>query len=825
MMRFHILFLTALIAASAAAEVPIVRNGTPVATIYHLEQEGAGEIAAELQHYLEAVSGPTLDRQQLPPGHLGGDPPGAAILVAYGREAIDAAGLAQMGLPVDALEPNGFLQAADGRQSLAIVALDRAGLRYGVCDLLEQIGVRWYMPTEMGEHIPHKDTITFETFQNLENPDFILRDMWLAYGGRPDEELAVYERWRRRNRMGGVEAEMGHNMGRIVRVDDYAEVHPEYFPLIDGERMIPTRRHGWQPCTSNPEVIQIATEKARAAFTEDPDLWSYSLSPNDGWGGWCQCEECVALDPPQFRDATRHGKGRRMLAFANAVAERLEETHPDRRVAFYAYAPTVEPPGDLKAHPNVAIAVAHYGSMADKFRPITDPTSPRNADYIPIVEGWAKVTDEIFAREYYTALPGPSDGLARVATAYALVEDIPWYHEHNVVGINSEAISVWGNAGLNFYMAAKMMWDVETDVEATLDDYFTGMYGPAAAPMREYFETIRDIVRERYLKTRLFTDEDFPPLRALLEEAMDLAETDKQRWRVQLSLDHFEYVTLVRRMYQMARPEDAERLAEFVQAHPDTLAFDRERHARRIKPPERTEIPADLAYEGPDVKPVSAEPAAEEAVSVSPAVRHESVWLAIPEAGETFEVSVEPRQMGSYLDPTAAELLDPTGEVVETLNVGVKDTGTIEITEADPGTWMLRMSGGRQAARATSTARTFVLVGDEHNFVGPTPRLYFLPDPDASEVSVTLESTPPGETAAITVWNASGEEVFAGHTHGTVSEVGDTLALADANRSAWSLKVDKVPEGYIEDAIVKLRGVLPYLATDPARLVVPADGG
>jgi hypothetical protein len=471
----------------------------------------------------------------------------------------------------------------------------------------------------------------------------------------------------------------------------------------------------------------------------------------------------------------------------------------------------------------VAIAVAHYGSVSDKFRPITDPASPRNAGYIPIIEGWADLTDQIFAREYYTGLVQETDGLARVAAAYALVEDIPWYYEHNVVGINSEALGMWGTVGLNFYLAAKMMWDVETDVEAVLDDYFEGMYGPAAPPMREYFETLRDIARERYQKApRLFTDEDFPPLRALLDSAMERAETQKQRRRIQLSLDHFEYVLLVRRMYEYAREEDIAALQQFVEAHPDSLGFDRKMHARAIKPPQETTIPEALAWEGPEVVPASEATPDPDALGASPAVRHESVWLTIPEAGESFELSVTPRQMGRYMEPAAAELLDPSGEVEQAVSAGVKATETIEVESAEGGTWVLRMSAGRQAARATSTARTFVLVGAEHNFVGPTPRLYFLPDPEADELSVSLESTPPGETAAITVWDSSGTEVFAGHTHDHVSVVGETFALTDANRGqAWSLKVDKVPDGYIEDALVKVTGVLPWFATDPARLVRP----
>jgi hypothetical protein len=90
------------------------------------------------------------------------------------------------------------------RGYLAVVALDLAGLRYGVYDLLEQVGVRWYMPAELGEQVPERATISFERFTNLENPDFILRHMWLAYGRRPGTENEDYDLWRMRNKMGGV---------------------------------------------------------------------------------------------------------------------------------------------------------------------------------------------------------------------------------------------------------------------------------------------------------------------------------------------------------------------------------------------------------------------------------------------------------------------------------------------------------------------------------------------------------------------------------------------------------------------------------------------
>lgn len=802
-------------AGAALAAFTVVADGKPVAIIAHLGQPGCDQAALELQHYIRKMSGAELPIERMQPYELeNAYYEGKQLLVlAVGEQTAW-----QFGLDVPVLRPEGFYQMCDGTGLLGVLGKDPEGLMYGVYDLLEQFGVRWYLPTELGENVPKRDTIKVDYLNNVENPDFILRNMWLVFGDRPTQERQDYALWRRRNKMGGVHAETGHNLGRIISPAEYGATHPEYFPLINGQRVIPTGSLDWQPCTSNPEVVRIAAEKARQAFDNDPELWSFSLSPNDGWTGWCECDACVALDPPEFQGDPRHGKGRRMLVFANAVAGLLQQTHPDRHVCFYAYTAALEPPTDMRAHPQVVVAVAHYKPVADHLRPITDPDSAPNAAFIPIVEGWAQVSDKLIAREYFTSLVSEMDGLARVAAAWALAEDIPWYRAHHVLGISSEAIPIWGTCGLNFYLAAKLMWDADADVEAILDDYFAGMYGPAAEPMRRYFETIRDIARERHLKSELFTDRDFPPLRTLLEEALERAETDKQRARVQLSIDHFDYVQLVRALYLTASEESLVALNEFVAAHPDTLAFDQTMHRHAFNTLRASPIPSDLRYTGPPVVPVSDKPVPEEALQAAPAVRYTSIYLIAPVAGESFSVTVRPRRMGRYLDPTSVSLRTPDGEEVARANVGVTVEKTIEIPAAEYPWYVLLVNAGTNAARITCTARAFVLATDRPHFVGPTPRMYFMPRPGATSIELQLHTATPVETARLTAWDPAGAQVGMVQT-GEENTVSLSIDLADHPAGAWSFKVDKIPDGYIEDAQVTLYGVLPWLATASARLV------
>ena len=182
---------------------------------------------------------------------------------------------------------------------------------------------------------------------------------------------------------------------------------------------------------SNPEVIEIAARKAISYFAgRRPERYAYSLSPNDGYG-WCECDRCTAQDPPESRGNRRGGKGRRMVLFANAVAERLVRKYPDKNVCFYAYRATLEPPKDIKVHPNVIVSIAHHSPYFDPIRAVQDPASEPRREFLRVVHAWRAITKKLVIREYWTLV----DGLARTCPAYSLAEDIPFFKSKGVVGI------------------------------------------------------------------------------------------------------------------------------------------------------------------------------------------------------------------------------------------------------------------------------------------------------------------------------------------------------------------------------------------------------
>jgi hypothetical protein len=96
--------------------------------------------------------------------------------------------------------------------------------------------------------------------------------------------------------------------------------HPEYFPLIDGKRVRPKDAASTylQLCLSNPDVSKIVHRKIIDCFAQRPDLNVFGVGQNDGNGGWCECDHCVAMDGDQ---AGKRVYSNRVVHFVNSLGE------------------------------------------------------------------------------------------------------------------------------------------------------------------------------------------------------------------------------------------------------------------------------------------------------------------------------------------------------------------------------------------------------------------------------------------------------------------------------------------------------------------------
>ncbi|UCH33761.1 MAG: DUF4838 domain-containing protein [Armatimonadota bacterium] len=510
-------------AGSAGTGVQLVKDGRAVCSVMLPREPTAGERAAadELRAYLSRMSGAEVP--------LGSTMPTRIVL---GR----AASFEKMPFAVPQLQSEYFLMRTHAGD-LYLIGADEAAVSHAVYTLLRDLGCRWFMPGDIGKVVPQRSDITVGPCDRIEGPDFNLRSMWYAWSSSDPENTpaarARFAEWCRRNRTGGAKVGMGHNLVHgPLPPDTYLRDHPEYYALVDGVRK-PT-----QPCTSNPAVIDIVAREVIRYFDDNPDAVSYSLSPEDN-AEFCQCANCTALDSgltdPGFSDYPVVTD--RLVRFYNAVAERVQEKHPGKCVAFYAYFNHTLPPTTVKLHPNVLVSVT-----AQQFctvHSVTDRHCASRRKMAGIIEEYARQTDYVYVREY-----DPMPGSAELPTPLfgAHLRDMPWYKRVGVRGFSWESHKSWATLMPNHYVLAEMMWDADQDPDALLADFYDAFFGPAAAPMRRYYEALEMAFARSEAHpgwgTRefpaIFTDEILSHCRAALREARPRARNSPYRERVRM---------------------------------------------------------------------------------------------------------------------------------------------------------------------------------------------------------------------------------------------------------------------------------------------------
>lgn len=498
----------------AAGPRVLAQQGRPAATLCLPAQASQAEqtAAQELQDYLQRISGARLPiaRGELPEQ-------GNRVLIGevagYRYPEGIAAGMA------------GFTLRTDGRD-LIIRGEDDFATLYGACELLERLGVRWFLPGRLGEVVPRSDTVIVPELDATQRPDFAMR--WI---GR--------DQWAYRNKCNGpagslprafnIRPGIYHSQYHFLPARQYFAEHPDWFALIDGQRC---GHEDAKPCTSNPEVIRQIAANMSALLDADPTVDLVSLSYTDG-SYYCQCPNCTALDEPDVpRDQSM---SRRTLIFYNAVAEELMKTHPEARILAGAYHVYNRPPRDpeLKAHPALSLVLCHYTSYCN-LHPVNDPHCPPNVDYNQLLHDWQRLIPDVYFYEYYYTdgwrnFPGP--------LVHAIRHDLPYYQELGCKGLYTQYGLVW-NHFLNFYIASKLLWDAQTDVDALLADLYQKFFGPAREPMARYYTALIEAIggTDQHMclcslgghdPRLIFTPDLMADLHGWLREAQALAAGDR----------------------------------------------------------------------------------------------------------------------------------------------------------------------------------------------------------------------------------------------------------------------------------------------------------
>ena len=129
------------------------------------------------------------------------------------------------------------------------------------------------------------------------------------------------------------------------------------------------------------------------------------------------------------------------------------------------------------------------------------------------------------------------------------VQDIGCLSRRKVEGFLCQANGVWGIYGINYFAAARAMWDANVNADAMLARFYTDFYGPAAPQMKLFYETLETALRkhecinlegERALHAYL-TPELLATAGRYLQQAKAAAKSGPEQQRVDMAAQCFEY--------------------------------------------------------------------------------------------------------------------------------------------------------------------------------------------------------------------------------------------------------------------------------------------
>lgn len=370
----------------------------------------------------------------------------------------------------------------DDAGDVVIEATTTEGLRNGVYGLLtDHLDCHWFMPKGLGEEtvVSSDRTVSIAPLDEIRGPSFA-SSIGMSWNSAP--------RWDRQNRsvINRGRMNFGHAWAGFIDRNVYPfDKFPDMWSR-DRSGKVQVHDSTWSStnfCSTNPDVIRIVAEKINAQFDANPDAIVASIDPND-LAPLCQCDRCLAVDA-SYGVTPQDDKqmADRLLHFSKEIHDRLKPEHKQKHLGILAYGFQTRPPKKAVAHPYHVTTVCDFPYYFDHTRPFNDPTSSYNREFASIAKGWGATVKQLGFYDYY----GHFNFFGPWGIVHKMREDLPAFRDAGGTFVVIEAQPNFAMNGLNLYVAARLAWDLESDVDVLVEEYVTKFYGPAADPMREFF--------------------------------------------------------------------------------------------------------------------------------------------------------------------------------------------------------------------------------------------------------------------------------------------------------------------------------------------------
>jgi hypothetical protein len=369
---------------------------------------------------------------------------------------------------IDSLSGDGFFIHGDGR-NVVIFGKGTKGTLYGVYAFLEMLGYRLYTPTALV--VPDVSDFKFPKCHLVSNPAFAYREVSYFYPNHSQ----LYADWHHLHTVADRDSLFGmfvHTFKDLIPPARYFDAHPEWFSLNSGRR----GRDG-QLCLSNPAVLEELCRRLADTMATAPEKKMWSVSNNDNYNA-CQCPECLRMD------SLYGGPTGTLLHFVNQVARRF----PDKNISTLAYQYTRCSPTNPAVKPEKNVNIMFCSIECGRELPIAD--NPREASFRKDMEDWSRLTDNIFMWDYVVQFrnfwnPFPNLNI--------LQPNLQFFHKNGVrmmfeQATGSDNVTSWMD--IRCYMLAKLLWDVDANIDSIMQDFLYGYYGVSGQYVKEIIDTM-----------------------------------------------------------------------------------------------------------------------------------------------------------------------------------------------------------------------------------------------------------------------------------------------------------------------------------------------
>ncbi len=426
---------------------------------------------------------------------------------------------------------------------------DEQGTMYAVYDFLERFcGVRWFNHTEFGTVCPENRNLTVSGLDIQRAPHFSFRysncyggatfannlSLWLAEtdgfkrwdktaypaayaSGKTDfSKAGSCELFRRRMREGGEKVVVNHSLY------DYYNRFWEQSKDPNLAKIFVAKKTDWfakgyrgkppQLCYTSTGLIEQVAQDAEAYFKGESTsigfpykfIWGenyFAVEPMDNVS-FCKCPKCQELlnRGHSKSKVAPLGEGSDMVDsyfsrgehsdyffnFVNEVAKLVKKTNPDKHVITLAYMSHAWPPESLKLEPSVGVTFCFDSNR----RPYARGEFENGLHAMKAWADEAKETKRPLNLWLYPNFP-----------LYSAINEkfycFPGFFSHTI-GEQFNLFDRYGFRGMyqnspglagevDNYVTYKLMDDPTLNVDALLDDYFAGLYGPAAEALKKFY--------------------------------------------------------------------------------------------------------------------------------------------------------------------------------------------------------------------------------------------------------------------------------------------------------------------------------------------------